>query len=925
MSLVARLLRAVGALVVTVGISAGVPWGLLTYVGNPIPKHLPSTSQASEWLTGGHFDIHTALAVIVHILWGCWAVFVAQVLVQVPGIGADVVRVLRRREPSRRDAIGGPGGALVRTLVAAFTIALIAPRSAVPQAAAKASGFVHAAQARPAASAPALPGSRQATHTVERGESLWGIAEAELGGGAMWPSLYAANVGHAQPDGQSLTDPGLIEPGWTLTVPKLDATPPVAVAKTGQAGVNGAVTLPIPVPAASPASQAVPRPAAPGYGPTSQLTPQPRAVEQSVAPRDRQGVQLPTGGFVGMGLAACLAAAIAACHLLNRHRARLGAGESACVPAPTEPAGTLQRAHLVALAPPGVGYFQDEADLDDPYPAAGEVPEDSGMLPGAAAAAPWPTITEPAPHQAVPGAAADCTPGLDEQLAALDAPTDLHIGVRAGIPIPLGAATEGGLSITGDGGESVARALLLAALAAGGPGPLRKAAAVYTTSDMIQRLLGSDHPCADPDRLTECEDLPRLLDLLELDIAERNAALADYEYADAAQLRRFEPSAAFWPIVVLIDGEHPRLMQAVGLAHRVDIHIVALNALLLGVSAVVEVSGLTSAVGAHGAALDGMRAFQLSAEEASTLILQLNAARPETASAPAEPFTDSPVLDGAPPAAGEPAPVVSLPPITSTTTITRAVAPPGMVRVDFLGPLVVTVADRDCSGGFQKSARTLMTRMVIEPHGVSRETLLRDLWQNPKRPGNPNTLHNLTRRLRVAFEESAGRKDAFVIEDKASKLLRLNPAVIVTDLDAFDDLRRRADTAKDAEQQIGLYEAAIGLYRGPLAFGIDSADWLLPHRMDRQRDYADAATKLARLYGATDAERTLAMLDAVLKRDPLNEDLYRRIMRVQAKLQRPDAVNRTLQLLEARCEELQTTPDSTTYELAKSLTRARAA
>ena len=130
--------------------------------------------------------------------------------------------------------------------------------------------------------------------------------------------------------------------------------------------------------------------------------------------------------------------------------------------------------------------------------------------------------------------------------------------------------------------------------------------------------------------------------------------------------------------------------------------------------------------------------------------------------------------------------------------------------------------------------------------------------------------------------------------------------------------------SKDSEEQIGLYEAAVGLYRGPLAFGIN-ADWLLPHRMDRQRDYADAATRLARLYGTTDAERTLAMLDAVLKRDPLNEDLYRRIMRVDAKLQRPDAVNRTLQLLEARCEEIQSAPDASTYELAKSLTRSKAA
>ena len=70
--------------------------------------------------------------------------------------------------------------------------------------------------------------------------------------------------------------------------------------------------------------------------------------------------------------------------------------------------------------------------------------------------------------------------------------------------------------------------------------------------------------------------------------------------------------------------------------------------------------------------------------------------------------------------------------------------------------------------------------------------------------------------------------------------------VATTDLQAFDDLRRRADIAKDEGKQIGLYEAAIGLYRGPLAFGIGT-DWLLPHRVDRQRDYPGAATRLARL------------------------------------------------------------------------------
>ena len=103
-----------------------------------------------------------------------------------------------------------------------------------------------------------------------------------------------------------------------------------------------------------------------------------------------------------------------------------------------------------------------------------------------------------------------------------------------------------------------------------------------------------------------------------------------------------------------------------------------------------------------------------------------------------------------------------------------------MVRVDFLGPITVTIGDTDHTSAFQNSARTLMTRLVVEPHGVSRDTLLHDLWPNPKRPGKPGTLHQLTFRLRAAFAEAAGRSDAFIVEDTATNLLRLNPAVITT-------------------------------------------------------------------------------------------------------------------------------------------------
>ncbi|MCB0969041.1 MAG: LysM peptidoglycan-binding domain-containing protein, partial [Ilumatobacter sp.] len=63
--------------------------------------------------------------------------------------------------------------------------------------------------------APAAP----AQHVVEEGESLWSIADDELGDPSRWPELYEQNQGRTFDDGRQLTDPDLIQPGWDLRLP----------------------------------------------------------------------------------------------------------------------------------------------------------------------------------------------------------------------------------------------------------------------------------------------------------------------------------------------------------------------------------------------------------------------------------------------------------------------------------------------------------------------------------------------------------------------------------------------------------------------------------------------------------------------------------------------------------------------------------
>ncbi|PZF82758.1 peptidoglycan-binding LysM [Jiangella anatolica] len=65
------------------------------------------------------------------------------------------------------------------------------------------------------------------THVVVEGDTLWGIAEQRLGDGARYPELVEASRDTVQPDGARLTDPDLIRPGWTITVPGTAGEPPV--------------------------------------------------------------------------------------------------------------------------------------------------------------------------------------------------------------------------------------------------------------------------------------------------------------------------------------------------------------------------------------------------------------------------------------------------------------------------------------------------------------------------------------------------------------------------------------------------------------------------------------------------------------------------------------------------------------------------
>ena len=56
-------------------------------------------------------------------------------------------------------------------------------------------------------------------YVVRPGDTLSEIAEDELGDADAYPTIYEASRNTVQPNGEHLTDPDLILPGWKLTIP----------------------------------------------------------------------------------------------------------------------------------------------------------------------------------------------------------------------------------------------------------------------------------------------------------------------------------------------------------------------------------------------------------------------------------------------------------------------------------------------------------------------------------------------------------------------------------------------------------------------------------------------------------------------------------------------------------------------------------
>jgi nucleoid-associated protein YgaU len=139
--------------------------------------------------------------------------------------------------------------------------------------------------------------------TVEPGDTLWDLAEELTGDGKNWRQAWEANRGRTEPDGATFTDPSLIRPGWTLSIPN-----PAGAAQPEPSPPTS--TPPEPAPTTEPTAPSADEPTtsepttpttAPASPETAAPTAEPSPIEKNDRPADDTSA-LPVVAYTGGGL-----------------------------------------------------------------------------------------------------------------------------------------------------------------------------------------------------------------------------------------------------------------------------------------------------------------------------------------------------------------------------------------------------------------------------------------------------------------------------------------------------------------------------------------------------------------------------------------------------------------------------------------------
>jgi DNA-binding SARP family transcriptional activator len=873
------LVRRVLAGLVLLTVVAALPMGLLMVAGPPLPSRLPTLDEVTGTLSRPD-DGTLLLGFLRLVAWLAWTGFVFLVLL-------EAVSRIRGRPTPQIPGLAGPQR-IAAVLIAG--VAALAVGTSAPLARAYALPPISNS---PTAAAPPNPQSAASSETrdvphqhahprrhhsvvVRPGDTLWGLAEKYLGDGSRYREIAELNYSRPQPDGQRLTDAHWIRPGWRLHLPahakvipapsephhQHPAHPPPTPRKHPSAPASKS---PVPTPSESspPPETSTPsqEPTDPGQttAPTTPTTIVPSAHQPDGA------IRLPSGAIVGLSFASGVATALFVSALHRRRRQRYSPDEFPSAepepPALAPPLTLLQRADLQRREEGG----SDPAQLDSRSPVLHLFPlRSNGLVP---------------------------------------------IGIREGAEVtaPISGLAAG---LSGPGASAALRALALTLITHAGDHDIELVVAIRDAAELFGLNIADLKAAADRiPALYLTRDLDAAVRQLESERVHRARLLdAEEEPVDLAQIRSSQPDEPLPYVVLLahaVESQRHRVATLCDAAREYDMAVLTLDACPNGTNVDVAENGEVGTV--SGPAADTWQhttLFHITTGDAAQFLTTIGEAH--GAEAP-ESKNDAGPAERA-------AQTERRAPPTQDARIHR----PARLRV--LGTPGLIVDGNELTVGIRRKAWELLTYLAVHPHGTARDTLLEIVYSDVDQERSIMRFHAALNDIRTALRDATDRsKEDFITA--ARQGYRIDPDLIEVDLWAFQAALDSAATTEPAEQQADLLEEAMSVYQGDLAAD-ESYDWVEPERQALRRQAVHALTVVADRR-RDQPERALMALERAIQIDPYAEDMYRKIMVLQAELEGRDGIRRTFRQLESRLEELNADPDEETEQLLRKLTRPR--
>jgi nucleoid-associated protein YgaU/DNA-binding SARP family transcriptional activator len=916
------LLAKTAAAAALAGLLGGIPAILLIYFW---PIDLPTLDDLAT--PGEPIVIRTLLLATVWIGWGLFALAVTVELVATIRAGRSRVRL-----PFQRLA-----AYLITTITVAATAPIAAPRALIPAAAIAATSAQtpdRTATAEPSEGETAKP---YVTYAVQPRDTLWTIAEKQLGDPMRYRDIIALNQGRTMNDGRSFTQGEWLEPGRILHLPA-DARKPDCARPRTHTVTSGESLWAISKQHLGKGAhykkifklnKGRPQPGGARLTDPDVLEPGWRLVLPKHG-RDAQRATKPVHR-----------------RTLPRHTAEPTHGTSSSktsasisVSPPMSDAWTKQFAPL----PPAIGTIslRPAFDSSSSHPPAESAPHVQGsevvVLPqggvmalsfaaGVAVALaatrlhrrrrlPAPSIDEPISvlvpepqssavrtlEQAHRSSNPEAGPPDDFELVSsafeIEPPVTLKVGIRddALVHLPLSGLN---LALAGPDADDCVRAIVL---------DLLTQADAYRASILIpiedaERWFG-DAIATVTDHLAELQlvaTLDEAIRHLEEQLVGRRGLLEDYEADDIHQLRQAEPGEPL-PALILAascsDG-HPYLDNLLTIASSLG-----LGAVLIGFSPSGTTCDLdrdhrvTEAVGPLTEELRDATLFHLPSDAATSVLYTLATG------------------NGLPDAHPEQPADLSVPPLSST---------PHPVQFTLLGEPTIHVCGTPVDLSRRTKALELFVLLALRPKGLDREEICEHLWPDLEETLAGYRFHAALKDLRTALRDAAGpdnKKTLFV--ERSGKTYRIEPQHIDVDLWAFHQALADARTATDEKEKRAALEVAAALCRGQLGQGL-KYDWLdQDHRWPLTIASIKALLQLGALHEhAGHDERALEIYDQACTLDPDVESAARSAIRLLITLGRTDEARQRSRHLTARLDTLGVAPCPETQAVLQQLHKPR--